>query len=78
MFKRNDIVTYNNRTDYMCRYAVTNENMKSAKVTRISKESGIMEIRILDHVYRDEIGNVYTVDSRFFLLKSNIDKFLLT
>ena len=52
------------------RYAVTNEDMYAARVIELYK-SGNIRIRILDHLVRDNVGDTYIVNPKYFVYKDN-------
>lgn len=55
------------------RYAVTNKDMYAARVLKIF-DSGNIKIQILDHLVKDNIGDTYIVNPKYFVYKDNDSK----
>ena len=75
MFKIGDTIIFNKQHMTFCPYSKTNSNMISAKVLDV--EGRIIQIKITEHLFKSEFGKEYFVDSRYFVLKNDVDEFLL-
>lgn len=51
-------------------YNVTNEHMYAARVIKLNK-SGNIEIQILNHLDKSNVGNTYIVDPKYFEYQDN-------
>ena len=75
MFKIGDTITFNKKQMVFYPYSITNSNMISAKVLDV--EGRMIQIKITKHLSKSEFGKEYLVDSRYFVLKNDVDEFLL-
>lgn len=63
-FKLGDIIKGTNDS----KYSITNKDMYAARVVELYK-SGNIRIRILDHLNRDNVGDTYIVNPKYFVYK---------
>jgi len=75
LFKIGDTITFNKKQMVFYPYSITNSNMISAKVLDV--EGRMIQIKITKHLSKSEFGKEYLVDSRYFVLKNDVDEFLL-
>lgn len=76
IFKKGDIITFNDKLKGKCSYKITNGNMISAEILRI--DYNILTIKILEHYNKEECGSIYFVEPKFFIIKNNKDEYLLS
>lgn len=77
MFYKGDIIKFNRDYKGYCPYSITNYNMISARVLNVD-ENGMIDIKILKHESGYKYCKTYTVEAKYYILKSNINDYLLT
>jgi len=77
MFRKGDKVIYNEKFEGACPYSKTNQSMISAMVLDVWNSGNSMMVEILEHLNEHFIGERHAVHTRYFIIKSNIDDFLL-
>lgn len=78
MLRKGDIVVFNKKLKRECTYTITNQYMIKGKVEETWNSGANISVRVLDHENQGHIGETHGVRAKYFILKNDVDEYLLS